>query len=223
MGIHLKLRLEPLPPLGRLPVGVGLAGMGVELAQHDPRLDRALPPVHLEAHRGVDRVTLLDAEPGAPEGDPEGPVRSASEAEARVLPLLPHRPHVLDPRRRHQQAHPGIAHPERRQPLELLGEVEAESGAADHRVDLDRPHQVIRPEHGCGVGAERLPEPVDRVGGELEAGGRPVAAERGEVRGAGLEAGQEVEAGDAAPRAAAAALAVERDHDRRPVVALGEA
>ena len=73
------------------------------------------------------------------------------------------------------------------------------------------------------MGAERLTEAVDRGAGELEAGGGAVAAERGQVRRAGLERRQQVEAGDAAPRAAAAALAVERDHDRGAVVALGEA
>ena len=147
---------------------------------------------------------------------------AAVEAEA-GMPPLPHRPHVLDPGRRHQQPDARVTHPERSQPLELLGEIEAESGAADHRVDLDRPHQVVRPEHGRGVGAEGLPERLDRVGWELEPGCGPVAAERSQVRGAGLEAGEEVEAGDAAPGAAASALAVERDHDRRPVVALGQA
>ena len=34
----------------------------VELAQHHPRLDRAVPVVHLEPHRGVDRIVVADPE-----------------------------------------------------------------------------------------------------------------------------------------------------------------
>ena len=91
-------------------------------------------------------------------------MRAAVEAEAGVLALLPHRPHVADPRRGDQQAHPGVAHPERGQPPQLLGEIEAEAGAADHRVDPLGPPQVLRPEHLCGVGGERLAEGVDALG-----------------------------------------------------------
>ena len=178
--------------------------------------------VDLEPHRGVDRVLLGDAELGAAEGDAERPVGAAVEAEAGVLALLAHRPHVADAGGGDQQAHAGVAHPEGGQPAELLGQVEAEVGAADHRVDPLGSPQVLGAEQLGGVGGERLAEGVQALGPQLEPGGGAMPAEADQVLGAGLEPGKQVEAGDAAPRAAAAALAVEGDHDRRPVVALDQ-
>ena len=219
-----ELVLEALPP-----IGLGLCGpvrlplcrlVRVELAEDDARLDRPVPVVDLEPHRGVDGVLGSDAELRAAEGDPERPVGARVEVEPRMLALLPHRPHVTHARRRDEQPHAGVAHPERRQPAELLGEIEAEVGAADHRVDPLRSHQVLGAEHLGGVGGERLAEGVEALRLERQAGGRPVPAEAGQVLGACLQRGEQVEAGDAAPRAPSPALAVERDDDRRPVVAL---
>ncbi len=194
----------------------------VELAQDDARLDRAVPVVDLEPDRGVDLLVLADAEAGAAEGDADRAVGAAVEAEARVLALLPHRPHVADPGRRHHQPHAGIAHPERRQLLQLLGQLEAEADAADDRVDPLRAQQVLGTEDRRRVGGEGGAEGVEVLRPQRQPRRRPVAAEALELLGACLQRRQQVEAGDAAARAAAAALAVERDDDHRAVVALDQ-
>ena len=94
------------------------------------------------------------------------------EAEAGVL-ALPHRPHVADPGRGDQQPHARVAHPERRQLPQLLGQLEAEADAADHRVDPLGPPQVLGPEHRGRVGGERLAEGVEVLGPQLRARRRP--------------------------------------------------
>ncbi len=195
----------------------------VELAQDDPRLDGSVPVIQLEADGGVDDLVVLDAEPGAPEGDAERPVRAAVQIEACVSAPFPHRPHVADPGAGDQQPHPWIAHPEGAEPAELLGQLEPEIGAADHRVDPLRAGQVLGAEDGGRVGREGLAKGVEVLGSQLQPGGRPVATEGGQVLGAGLEPGEQVEPGDAATRAPAPAFAVEGDHDRRPVMALDHA
>ena len=178
--------------------------------------------VDLEPHRGVDRVVILDAEAGAAEGDAERAVGAAVEAEAGVL-ALPHRPHVADPRRGDHQPHPGVAHPERREPAQLLGELEAEADAADDGVDALGPSQVLGAEDRSRVGGEGLAERVEVLGPQREPGGGAMAAEAEQVLGAGLERREQVEAGNAAARAAPAPLAVERDDHDRAVVALDQA
>ena len=57
---------------------------------------------------------------------------------------------------------------------------------------------------------------------QLDPGGRLVAAEAAEVLGAGIEAGEQVEARDAAARSLRRPVVVDREHDRRPVVALDQ-
>ena len=84
---------------GSRPGSAGRPRLRVELAEHDPRLDRAVPLVELELAprrragpalgRRVERA--VDAE-----GDPERAPAAAAEAEARVALALPHRPHVAD-------------------------------------------------------------------------------------------------------------------------------
>ena len=147
---------------------------------------------------------------------------AAVEAEAGVLPLA-HRAHVADPGGGNQQPHPGVPHPERSQLRELLGEVEAEVGAADHRVDALRAAQVVR---------ARAPRPhARRRRRETHRGPRPAAPARrrpgarrsDQMLRAGLERRQQVEAGDAAPRAAAPALLVEGDDDDGRWMALDQA
>src|ERR1700712_2199082 len=100
-----QLCLEPLPPLAVLALArmqaepvplLAAVYQRVNLPQDHPRLDRAVPVVDLEPHRGVDRVLGADPETGAAEGDAESSVGAAVEAEAGVLALLPHRPHVAD-------------------------------------------------------------------------------------------------------------------------------
>ncbi len=114
----------------------------VELTQHHPRLDRAVPVVDLEAYRRVHRLVVADPEAGAAEGDAEGAVVAAVEAEARML-AFPHLPHVADPRRWDHQPHPRVPHPEWGEASELLGELEPETDATDHRVDPLGAAQVL--------------------------------------------------------------------------------
>jgi hypothetical protein len=89
---RIELRLEAGEPLvggcvsaGGLPVCIG-AGT-VDRAEHDPWLYGAVPVIHLERDREIDRAGLdrpvefaVDAE-----RDPERPPRAAAEAEAGVL------------------------------------------------------------------------------------------------------------------------------------------
>ena len=106
--------------------------------------------------------------------------------------------------------------------LELLGELEAERVAGGDGVDPLAGDEVLGGERGGGVGDERLAERVDAVAGDGQAGGGAVAAVAEQLVGAGGEAGEEVEARDRAA-GAGALVAVERDQDRRAVVALGDA
>jgi hypothetical protein len=76
------------------------------------------------------------------------------------------------------------------QPLQLLGEVEVEVGAADHRVDPLGAHQVLGTENGGCVGGERGPEGADVLGRQLQPGSRAVPAKAGQVLPAGLERGE---------------------------------
>ena len=82
---------------------------------------------------------------------------------------------------RHQQANAGIAHPERREPAQLLGKVEAERGATDDRVDALGPLQVLGSEDARGVSGESLAKPVQVRHLDLQPGGRAVSAEALEV------------------------------------------
>ena len=71
----------------------------VHLAQHQPGLDRAVPLVDLEPHRGVDRLILANRDRGPSEGDRQRPVDPAVQVEARVLSVS-HATDVADPGRR---------------------------------------------------------------------------------------------------------------------------
>ena len=94
-----------------LGVVIGAGRRRVELAEHDPRLDRAVPLVELEPQRDVERASWPSGEAAVDaEGDPERPPAAASEAEARWR-LLAHRPHVGDLRARDQQRDPGLPTP----------------------------------------------------------------------------------------------------------------
>ena len=84
----------------------------IDVAQDDAGLDRAVPAVHLEPHRGIDRLLLADAELERPKATPSGAVGAAVEVEAGVLSFAD-RPHVAHPGRWNEQSHAGIAHAER--------------------------------------------------------------------------------------------------------------
>ena len=132
----------------------------------------------------------------------------AAEAErdraARVAPVLAHaEAQVLalaDGRgadrlaARDEQRHVGVPEAERRQLLELAGELERERRCGDDRVDPRHGRQVLVRELLVGVRGERRGERLELVGPDRQAGGGPVAAEALEVAGAGGEAGVQVEA-----------------------------
>ena len=102
------------------------------------------------------RLIVANPQPRAPEGNPERPVRAAVEAEARMPVAFPHLSHVADPGGGDEQPHPGVAHPERGELAELLGEIKTEAGTANHRVDPLGPAQVLRLKHRVRMGGERL-------------------------------------------------------------------
>ena len=144
------------------------------------------------------------------------------EREARVLLVLPHAGHALEAGRGHEQGRLRVAHPERAEPLEVVGEVEPEVAAGHHGVDALHRDQVVRGQRRGRVGGERAAERLDGGGVQLHPGRHPVPAEAGQVLRAGGQPGVEVIGRDAAARAAPAALAVERDHHARPAPALHE-
>ena len=148
---------------------------GVVLAEHVDlaRLGRA--------ERAQDHARLHDPLPAVllqPEGDVVGSLgrrgerlgrraerhaarlRAAGchEREAGVLLLLAHAGHALEAGGGHEQGRLRVAHPERAEQLEVLGEVEAEVAAGHDGVDaLDR-DQVVRGQRRAGVRGERAPE-----------------------------------------------------------------
>ena len=99
------------------PLGGGRRSLDrVELAEHDPGLDRSVPVVELEPDRDVLRAAdgrverAVDAE-----RDPERTSTPAREPEPGVAVAVAHRPHVAEPRPGNQQADARIALAERGQ------------------------------------------------------------------------------------------------------------
>ena len=93
--------------------------------------------------------------------------------------------------------------------------------AGHDRVDpLDR-DEVLGTQHRRGVRDERRAERVDAPARDRQPRRRAVAAVAQQVGARRVEAAEQVERGDRAPRARAL-VAVERDEHRRPVVALGD-
>src|SRR4029077_12147429 len=101
-----ELGLEPLPPLrfaalaGVRREGVELGVQRIDLAKDDAGPARAAPMGELQPDGGVEHLVVIDTEGGAAEGDAEGAVGTAVEAEARVLAPLAHRADVGHPSRR---------------------------------------------------------------------------------------------------------------------------
>ena len=176
-GRRSRARLERRIDLGehRVQVAVGRAGArsiggrGARLgvAQHQPRLDRAVPA--LRSSRNVassgwpgSSATL----PVAAERDRAGADAPGADREADVAPL-PHRPHVVEAPARDEQRGAGLPMPNGASALELLGQPQAELVAGDDRVDaLDGLEQVGR-EHRLGVGLERRAERVDALAASI--------------------------------------------------------
>jgi hypothetical protein len=160
-------------------------------------------PIHAEGHGASSMAAGLDAE-------------------AQVAPLLAHRARIGEAGGRHEQRDRRVADAERREALELLGQLEAELVARHDRVDaLDR-HQVLGLEHGRRVGDERGAERLDLRARDGTARGGAVPTVAQQVLGARIEPPEQVEGRDRAARAGAF-VAVEGDEHARAVVALGDA
>ena len=164
----------PKPGSPTTSIGAGARGLGV--AQHEPRLDGAVVAVELQPHDGVDRLARRRRQRAAATERDAARARAAGrEAERDVAPL-PHRPRVVEQRARDEQRRLRVADPERREPLELLGEPDVERVAGHDGVDaLDR-HEVVRREHRGGVRHERLAERVHAPARDRQPGGGAVAA-----------------------------------------------
>ena len=138
-----------------------------------------------------------------------------------MLALIAERAHLAQAAGGHQQARSGVAHAERPEALELAGEIHPDALAADsdERVEVVRPHELRGIDLRRRVRDERLPKGVEVGGIELETGRGAVAAVATEVLGGCVEGGDQVEAGDA-PGGALGSIAVDREQDRGPEVAL---
>ena len=185
--------LEPLPERAVLAEHAEQSprAAGAERAQDEPRLDRAVPRVALEPDRDVVRLAarrrasarcVVRNATAAARAPP--PVTSVKRA---CWPLLAHRRARSRPGPPARAASARVAGAERREPLELLGEVEPERAAGHDGVDaLDR-HQVVRRER-----ARRRGRPSARRNGStasaamLEA--RPPSGGRRSGRGASAHA-----------------------------------
>ncbi len=147
---------------------------GARLAQQHARLDGAVEAVDLEADGGVDRLGR-QRRPLA-EADAARDRAAGVQAEADVALLLPQRPRVGQQRGRDEQRDGRVGLPERLELRELLRETQGERVAGDDGVQALRLHEVLRPQHLGGVGAERLAERLDAVARDGAARGGAVAA-----------------------------------------------
>ena len=157
-------------------IGAGARRPGV--AEDEPRLDRAVVPVHLEADRRVHgRAGRRGQRRAAAERHAARPRAARGEREGDVPPL-PHRARLGEQRGRDEQRRLGIAHAEGRQALELLGQPEVQRVAGHDGVDPLHGHQVRRPQHRRGVLREGLAERLDALRARWS-GRRPRDARRG--------------------------------------------
>ena len=85
---------------------------------------------------------------------------------------------------------PGLPIPKRRELLQLLGEVEAEARAPDHRIDPLGALQVLWGQNRGRMCRKRRSKGIEVLGPQLQPGRGPVPAEAPQVLGAGLQAQQ---------------------------------
>ena len=114
-----------------------------------------------------------------------------------------------------------VAEPERREPVELLCEVERQLARGHDRVDLRQRSQVDLRELLVGVAAECVRERLQLRGLDREPGCRTMPSEPVQVARARRKPAVEIELGDRAT-GALPALAALRDEDDRPVEPLDE-
>jgi len=148
---------------------------------------------------------------------------TALQPKSRVLLVFAHRPHVAHARGRDQEPDPGIPHAERSQSLELLGDVVAEALPSHHGVDRLRPQGPSLAENGAGVLRKSLPEDVDSLALDLQAGGGTMPAEPREVLGASLERREEVEIRHSSAGSSPVSIRVDPDQADGHAVPLGKA
>ena len=138
-----------------------------------------------------------------------------------MLPLADGaRPGRLDARDEERRL--GVAEPERRQSVELLGELERQRARRNDRVDGRERPEVDASELGVRMTPECVGERLQLLGLDREPGRGAVASEPPEMRRARGEPGVEVEVRDRAARSLPA-LAASRDEHHGPMEALDEA
>ena len=196
---------------------------GLGAAQDQARLDGAVVAVGLEAHGGVDRLAGRGREASCRR-------RSATQRERAPPAASENATWRPSPIGRGSSSSAAGTSSETAGLPEPKGLSRSSSSASSSRSvspgatasTRSVGDEVGRGERAGGVGDERRAEALDAVARDREAGGGAVAAVAQQLVGAGLEAGEQVEAGDRAARARAL-VAVERDQHGRAVVALGDA
>ena len=116
----------------------------LRLAEHEPRRDRAVPAVDLQADGGVGGLAGLDRERAARAERDAARAGAAGAERERDVAALAERARVGQARGRDEQRHRRVAGAERRELLELLGQVERQRVALRHRVDAHLRHRGPR-------------------------------------------------------------------------------
>ena len=198
--------------------GPGAAGV----AEHQPRLDGAVPAVRLEPDGGLDRLVRRRGQAMARAELHAARARAAGVQRERDVAALPHRARIGEVGGRDEQRHRRVAVAERREPLELLGERRASARRLPRRRRC-APAAPGRPASAPRRRARRTTPGTRRRRRARSSGRRRRGGRRG-GRGGELDAvspasrsNAGIERPDPVP-----SVAVERDQDRRPVVALGD-
>ena len=105
------------------------------------------------------------------------------------------------------------------EPLQLLGERQAELAARRDRIHALDGHEQLGRQDVQGVALERVPKILEPFAPDRHPGRRPVPSVALEVAGAGVQGPEQVKARDAAGRARPQ-IPVESDHHRGAMVAL---
>ena len=192
------------------------------VAEHQPRLDGAVPDVALQPEGGVDRLLGLDRRAAR---------RSRTRRARALVPPEPTEKRRWRPSpigRRSRKRAPGTSRRGRGLPMphgSRRSSSSARSSPSSHPETIastrSRGTSRSRGQDLLGVALERVAERVEPLAADGHARRGPVAAVALEVLGARVQPGQQVEAGDAAARAGARVSVEAHDH-RGPVVALDD-
>ncbi len=192
------------------------------VAEHQARLDGAVPAVRLEPDGGVDRLVRARGQALARAELHAARARAAGVQRERDVAALADRARVGEVRGRDEQRHRRVAVAERREPLELLGERRA---SARRRPRRRRSRTCGTRSSGASTSAACAANDSRNastcVARDRQPGGGAVPAVAVEVAAARGQPAEQVERRDRAARPGALG-AVERDQHRRPVVALGD-